>query len=118
MQGRRGGQRSVTKANSDPLLQPAGWTSAGSWSRDGITRQFDFHGCDHHLDATTSRCEHCRAKHVGNFVQVQSNAGHGGVTLGSPLLIRPQVLGVAKHKPSEENRILTYNGPVQRKKKP
>jgi hypothetical protein len=92
--------------------------SAGQWSRDGITRQFDFHGCDHHLDTTTSRCEHCRAKHVGNFVQVQSNAVHGGVTLGSSLLIRPQVLGVAKHKPSDENRILTYNGPVQRKKKP
>jgi hypothetical protein len=92
--------------------------SAGHWSRDGITRQALFRACDHHLDRSTGRCQNCRAKHVGNFVQVQSNAGHGGVTLGSPLLIRPQVLGVAKHKPSEENRILTYNGPVQRKKKP
>jgi hypothetical protein len=85
-----------------------------SWSADGRTNP-RWRSCDHVLDG--ERCQNCRAKHVGNFVQVQSNAGHGGVTLGSPLLIRPQVLGVAKHKPSEENRILTYNGPVQRKKK-
>jgi hypothetical protein len=52
--GAEGGQRSVTKANSDPLLQPAGWTSAGSDMGDKSARSTT-NGQKYDEDATLGR---------------------------------------------------------------
>lgn len=73
-----------------------------AWTRDGVTRQDLFRGCNH--QAKDGRCVHCRAKAWEGFVQQrQPGSGLGAIPIGSPYLMPPKIGDMTNHRTVSEH---------------